>query len=121
MEAAMGIAESIKRVLKLVCEHCGGSAIKFRCSACGKKFCKTCIEFANKAVKKDLESVRSASILQKKDSVTSFVAQLIDKTSGNARQGYCPMCSITRINQLVRGKQLSKLTELNPPCAILPE
>ncbi len=115
----MGIADSLKSLLKLVCGYCGGSEVNFRCATCGKKFCRTCVEFANKAVRKDLESVKTASVLQNNQSVTTFVVKLLNTISGQAREGYCPMCSIIWINQLVRGKQLSKLSELGPPCQML--
>lgn len=112
----MSFKNSAKKMFGLICTSCGSSETEYRCTLCHRKFCKSCVNEANRAVENDLKAVRNASLLAGNATVTGLVLNLLARISDDMSLAYCPKCSIKVMNRLASGKRLGNMGEIAPCC-----
>jgi hypothetical protein len=91
----MGLVDSVKRSLGLVCWLCASEQRDFRCALCRRKFCRACAVQATAITRASLESSRSEALLAKgilAGEDFNVYNKVLDRINLDRNRECCPRC-----------------------------
>lgn len=102
----MGLLDLLKKKGEAGCASCGGADKEFRCTRCGRRYCRPClVSFGTDAARVLIEIVTGGR-------GTSFGSVRVFDQQGRA---FCPHC----YQGVVKGHRPPRADEVDPTCVAL--